>query len=418
MRRAATAALLLSASLAVAQPAFLPPPPAAPGTARPALLQALLEHTRTTLVLRDGRLDGPGAGLIRGLAAPVQHVLLGEDHGNQGIAQFATALWRELQPLGWRHAAVESDPWTTATLETSLRAGGLPAWTRAADGSAAAAAFFTWGPEAAFAQAVVQSVPAPALWGLDQVFVGAAPALLARIAREAASPAARPLAAALADEARAQPLQALGRFDDARLRALAEALSDPADAALLTLAGDLWQSNRIYRGHAVEGVESWFGNDEREQLMRRLYRQAFEAAERRDGRPPKVMLKFGAWHLMRGMTPTMVQGFGGHVAELAAARGHAVLSILALCGPGGRAGSYAGTEQPCDAGLQAEWSFLAPLLSREQVTVFDLRPWRLRPGRLADLPLAVHRVVGSYDLLVFVPSTPGSAFLPGLALPR
>ena len=193
MRRAATAALLLSASLAVAQPAFLPPPPAAPGTARPALLQALLEHTRTTLVLRDGRLDGPGAGLIRGLAAPVQHVLLGEDHGNQGIAQFATALWRELQPLGWRHAAVESDPWTTATLETSLRAGGLPAWTRAADGSAAAAAFFTWGPEAAFAQAVVQSVPAPALWGLDQVFVGAAPALLARIAREAASPAARPL---------------------------------------------------------------------------------------------------------------------------------------------------------------------------------------------------------------------------------
>jgi hypothetical protein len=43
--------------------------------------------------------------------------------------------------------------------------------------------------------------------------------------------------------------------------------------------------------------------------------------------------------------------------------------------------------------------------------MFDLRSWRLRPRRLQQLPAEVQRMVGSYDLLVFVPASPAASVL-------
>ena len=58
------------------------------------------------------------------------------------------------------------------------------------------------------------------------------------------------------------------------------------------------------------------------------------------------MLKLGAYHLFRGASPLLVQSLGGFVAEWAAARQQAVLSVLMLCGPGSQAARYDGEPAP------------------------------------------------------------------------
>ena len=221
--------LALSAALAMSAPPE-PPPPAASGATAAALLDTLVLHSRRSATLQSGRLAGPGADLIRELAAPAQFVLFGEAHANSGIADVATALWAELRPLGFRHAAVEVDPWAAAALESELRLGGVAAWNRflAARGGIIAVPFFSWSPEVRFAEAVLRD--GGSLWGLDQVFIGAGAWLLRDLAASASDPQARVQAEALAAEADGK-LQWLGQVDVQRLQALRNRLQSPADAA-------------------------------------------------------------------------------------------------------------------------------------------------------------------------------------------
>jgi hypothetical protein len=415
------AAALAGTGPAAAHTLALPsaPPPAAEGATPAQLLSALIEHSRHVAQLRDGRLHGPGAALLRELGAQAQHVMLGEQHGNRGIAEVATAWWADLAEAGYTHAALEADPWVVATLERSLRDGGLAAWQRHLHGQGGprAVAFYGWDAEARWVQAVLRARPAgagPALWALDQVFIASAAPRLRELAHGetgARSPAARALAAELAREAEAEA-QWLGRVAPARLDELLALLQDPADAAARRLSEALRLSRQIYGAFSGGGGEAWVANTRREDLMRQLFAEQHRLAEARLGRPPRVMLKLGAYHLFRGASPLLVQSLGGFVAEWAAARRQAVLSVLMLCGKGSQAARYDGEPVACDPMLgDGEWQFLAPFVAAEGLTVFDLRSWRLRARRLAGLPPEVLRVVGSYDLLVFAPRSPASLFL-------
>lgn len=402
----------------VLQPAS-PPPPAADGATAAQLLKALIEHSRHPAQLRDGRLLGPGAVLMRQLGAQAQHVVLGEQHGNQGIADVATAWWADLADAGYTHAALEADPWAVTTLEHTLREGGVEAWARHLEsrGGARSVAFYGWDAEARWVQAVLQARPTsagPVLWGLDQVFIASAAQRLRDLADAdagARSPRARELAGELARDADAQP-QWLGRVAPERLQVLLSLLQDPADAAARRLAEALLLSRQIYGPFTGEAGEPWVANTQREDLMRVRFAEQYRHAEAALGRAPRVMLKLGAYHAFRGASPLPVQGLGGFVTEWAAARRQAVLTALVLCGPGSQAARYDGEPQPCDQMLrEGEWQFLAPFVASEGLTVFDLRSWRLRARRLATLSPEVLRVVGSFDLLVVAPRSPASNFL-------
>lgn len=417
--RLLAAVVLFAVVAAQAQPPE-PPPPAASGVPPAQLLPMLIEHSRRPATLQGGRLAGPGAELLRSLASTSQFVLMGELHGNQGVADFATALWAELQPFGFRHAAVEIDPWAAAALARELPAG-TDAWSAflAERGGVAAMAFYTWAPEARFAASVLRSGRAPALWGLDQVFIGSAAWHLGDIAQGARSAAARRLAAELAADAKGR-LSWLGEVDTSRLQRLRDSLSDPADERWRTLLDAMIDSATIYAPFSGRGGEATLANLRREAGMRRLFLEQYRQAEGRGEPAPKVMFKMGGNHMFRGASTTLVQALGGFVSEFAAARGSEALSLLVLCGPGSHAGGLDGSSVPCgDLADDDDWRFIAPYVSAEALTVFDLRAWRLRPRRLAHLSTEVQRIAGSFDLLVFVPGAPASAFLPGLKpLPR
>lgn len=417
---ASLAALALATGIAFAEPPT-PPPPAPQGAEPQTLLPALIEHSRSTARLENGRLTGAGADLLRTLGAESQFVAIGEEHGNAGIAQFAEAYWRDLNAIGFNYAAIEVDPWVAEAMQRELRAGDSAAWARFIEprGGAVVAPFFSWDAEAQFADAIVDTSRArrePALWGLDQVFLGAAPWLLTEIATNARDPEARAMAAQLAEEARGN-LSWLGQSEAAPLEALRARLTHRRDARYADLMDAMIQSQRIYRPFSGGDGEAWFANVERETLMKQNFLAHYRAAERADGAPPRVLLKFGGYHIYRGATPTMAQGLGGFVNEFAVQNNARSLSIYAACGPGSATAGFAGPPTPCDEGFAETWSFLAPYVSADEITVFDLRAWKLRPRRWAHLPADARQLIASFDLLVIIPNARASEFLPGVTPP-
>jgi len=410
--------LLPPASRALPEPA--PPPAAAPGLKGAELLPALIEHSRSRLQVQDGRLAGDGLPALRALLAPTQFLLLGEDHLVSGIADFATALWHEAHALGYRHAVLEADRWSVAELERRL-AGGEPLlpWLKA-QGGAIALPFYTLAPELRWLQAIVDSRPAPRaprLWGVDQVFLGSVPIVLAPVAAGARDAEARRLAAQAIAASRGS-LSWLSKDSLPLLKALRQRLDAKREPDLQARVQALLDSRSIYQPFSGGDGEAWGANEAREQGMRRDFLRAYRDAERREGRPPKVFAKLGANHLFRGASTTWVQSFGNAMVELARSQDRSSLSLLTLCAPGGQSGSFQGGELPCNAARYGgDWAFLEPYLYPDAITVFDLRSWRLRPGRFAHLPASVQRAVAGFDLLLFVPSGPPARFLDGLTPP-
>lgn len=401
---------------------FTPPPAAelAPGESASVLLPALIAHSRHVAELEGGRLSGEGAEFLRELGRNAHFVVLGEDHGNAGIAEFAAAYWRELNALGYEYAALEIDPYTAAALERELRAGGLAAWGSflAERNGALGAPFVNWRSEAELAEAIVETSTArqrPAIWGLDQVFIGGATWQLREIAAHTRSERARALAEALAADA--VGLDGFARIDPERLGELRAALTHRRDARLAEWVDAMMASRRIYGPFTGGGGEAYFANHERETLMKRLFLAQYEAAAHTDQQAPRVMLKFGSYRTYRGATPTQVQGLGGFVTEFATSRGQQAVTINVMCGPGGQLAQLLGEPVSCDAPREAMFPFLTPYIAADQVTVFDLRVWRLRPGRWEHLPAAMRAMISSFDVLVFVPNGAAAQLLPGLPPP-
>jgi hypothetical protein len=420
------AALAAIATHASAQSTEITPPPRAEladGVPASTLLPALAQHSRHVARLENGRLTGEGADFLRALGAQSQFVLIGEDHGNEGIADFAAAYWRDLNDAGYDYFAIETDPWIAEALERELRAGGVAAWTHYAEanGGAIAAPFYTWTPEVRLAEAVIETSGArrhAALWGLDQVFVTSSGIALRQVAASARSRAARALASSLADQAEADRMAWLTHGETQPLLDLRRALNGRQDRDEAAAVDAIIQSQRIYRPFSVGGGEALLANIERENLMRQLFLENYRAAERADGAPPRVMLKFGSYHMYRGATPTHVQGLGGFVTEFAHTTGGNALSIATVCGPGGFVGTLDRPRIACDEGFAENFGFIAGQVEPDHITIFDLRIWKLRPGRWDHLPAEMRQFIDTYDVLVVVPGGAGSTFLPGLTVPQ
>jgi hypothetical protein len=364
-------------------------------------LDALLQANRWPVIVSKQGLDGEGARRIAAWADEAQFFMLGEDHGNAGLAQFATALARTLGPRGYRHTAIEVDPLMTAKLTATMK-GGKASLARylAEDQRALAMPFFGWNEEADFIGAALEFGP---LWGLDQTFIGAAHVHLDEIAALSKTPAVRAMAGQLAKAARARPLGLLGSIDVQQLAALRQAMPPEEDPAARALADRLIESSLIYEPFVRGQGSKYAANHAREALMKRYFLAAFTAALKNEGKPPKVLLKFGANHLQRGLSSTRVPSLGNFLAEYAFAHlGRPVFNLSMLCGPGGQMASFQGDASPCDAGFRKVYGPLEPHLLDQGATLFDLRPLRDRPDLWQSWGQEFKEWVWSYDAIVVV----------------
>jgi hypothetical protein len=304
-----------------------------------------------------------------------------------------------------------------------VTAGGLDGLRRHFADPGRIVAFYGMREEAEWLAAARTALPGgrPFLWGTDYE-IGADRHLIAML-RDARKPA--PAQAALA-RLEAASNAAWGRY--AASRNIQHIFAFSGDPALVTAlrsawpkpdSKSLWILDTLQETLEINGLwaarRSWESNERRGNFMRRNFVRHWRS-EKKAGRSPRVFLKYGASHMMRGRNSTETFDLGALVPEIAAVEGGRAFSLLVLPG----ANTSMAALDPETFGYKpvpAEGEYqrgLAPILSQalpDAFTLFDTS--KLRPllgfSRTPADPELMRMVHGFDAILVMSGSTASSA---------
>lgn len=383
---------------------------AAAQTPAPADTRALLAANTRPFTYAGGRLAGPGADFLMGQMAKAQFVLLGESHHDHEVPIFAGALYGRLrQDLGFRYLAVEQDPLAIADLNSPAYRGDLKKIAAFSRSHPTHLGFSSDQDLGFLAQATASARPGdPSVWGLEQA--QGSIRYLEELVALAPNAGVRATAQALLQEARAKESRTSpGGFihDDPttlpRLTALKAAFAartgSRADVLLtgIVTSAEIYSYNR--RAMAGERV-GLYNNTEREALFKRAFMDHYRQVARA-GAPPKVMFKFGSWHMYRGRSPGGAFTLGNFAHELAISNGREAYGIVVV-----PVGGY-----NSDVTEEGEWmKALFPDGPPKQPVVIDLRP--LHPWSRAfanQVPVeqqaALRDYIFAHDAIVVLPNS-------------
>lgn len=381
---------------------------AAEGSPNTEKLHSLLRDHAYILTVDDDGIGGPGREWLMERAGRSRFVLLGESHMTAEIPRITRGIWQSIHSLGFEHAAIETDPWTAGLIENKLRSGNENAYPDYVNaGNRWTIPFYTTVEETEFLRSVIgkSGSRSPALWGLDQIFNAGGVRVLKRLQELAATDRQREAVQAALESAR-ENADFVGTAEGDELDALDEAFQGARGEAA-RLVSQLLLSHQIYGPFSRGEGSVYEANRLREQLMKRNFMDYYRHAMERRDRPPGVLLKFGAFHMFRGFTPTQVLGLGNFVTELATADGEQSLAVLIVCA-GGRARTFrTGEAEPCQ-GLQPPSSF-RERYPDDGYALFDLEALRPHHELWAFLPELLKKVIWSYDAMIVVPeATPAT----------
>ena len=347
------------------------------GPSAVAQLDSLLTVHSRVVELTGGTLGGPGGQFILDQGARAQFVALGEAHNTSDIPRFVTALFRALEArAGYHYYAEEQDPVTMEMISKPPRRGNRDSVVAVSRRDPFAYTFMADQELEMLADiGAASTARADPIWGCDQAF--GATHILTQLIALPLSDEARAFATALRDTAAAKErVRDLDKYHymarEPKSAAFAQ-LQRLVHAAPGTdadhLVRDLVASDRMYRNW-VEG-RRYDNGYEREEWMKSCFLDHYRRAEARDHAPPRVLLKFGHWHLFRGLGPSNLQTLGDFVSEFAESnRGQSFhIAIFANNPPGSAEGDL------------STWSDSTPaLLARRapqtEWTIVDLRALR------------------------------------------
>ncbi|MGE0815548.1 MAG: hypothetical protein AB7O93_19590 [Vicinamibacterales bacterium] len=384
------------------------------GGAQTPSLDDTLASVRRPIALRDGRLEGAGADLLRVALQSTPYVLIGEDHGLAEIPAFSAAIFRDLAGRGVRDLVLEVGPEAGRRLTRAVGAADPEAevrdWVRQYPFSLA---FYDLVQEFEFLrQARAAAGPGLRITGVDQELMGASRMLLESVAsKDDAIPGLLSLERQAYERAVASgnpldlfmltgPADALAALRDRLARG-----SAPRDAALVA---SILDSRGIYALNAQSGYQS---NLTRAALMKRSYVDQIPPDLR--AAPPPALFKFGAYHVMKGLNLLESREIGNYVAEMADGRGTPSLHLLVMAVKG-RQRRFAGVGTPYVAAPVdqvgpgvSDFPFAKPVFERALAehgwSLFDFREMRRWAIRQTDLDPRLLRMVNGFDLAVLIP---------------
>lgn len=390
-----------------------PPRAQQPQTGGPqASLLDALRRNRLPLTMGDGP-AGRGWDWLLEQARNARFTLIGEEHGVAETAQLSAALFKALRASGYSRMAIELSPIIARDIETAARRDGLQGIMD----------FFarpdTWSPmylreEARFLASVVSAAPKNerVLWGFDRelfsdrYLISRLEARAPRSARESFTRLKEASTSSWAQRETNPGPPFLFAQDPALVSAVRAAWPNPdgeSDTILRTLEESL-AINAVARTGTA-----WDSAERRAQWMRGNL--AARLSERR-GRasPPKVVLKFGYNHMIRGANYVNIFDVGAMTDEVAALSGGRAFHILVLPGPGSRQAvlgpgrSFVSVSSDEFDEFRAGDQRLTRVLSNADATgheVIDLRPLRTLAMRgLEGWNADVVRTIHGYDAAV------------------
>ena len=385
-------------------------------------LKALLDANTYSVALDDGSLTGPGADLIFENAAGTQFVALGEEHYNFHIPAITSALFRELNDrYGYQYFMTEQDPVMMEVFSAAPVRGDV-------EKIGALAAQYPMGVTFNSEQELqmladigrMSAEVDDVIWGCDQVsgVTHILDQLLNEPLDEPALEAIRELRKTSSEKEAVRDYKKGHYIFDADTEDFEQLRSDigaaPGSRAEWLL-DVLINSSRIF-GFYKNGNENilpgyYENNRFREEHLKDLCLAKYRASET-DVALPRVLMKFGSWHLYEGLSPTRIHTIGDFFSNVARFNGQEFLSIHFTTRP----------EDPEEAMSQIGfiWPFVRDLDPGE-FAVIDLRPFRRNPNRVlvekanGDEWLQAHkdsyiRLVYGYDLIFFVGADKEASF--------
>ena len=272
-------------------------------------------------------------------ARDARFTLIGEEHGVAETAQLSAALFKAVRGSGYRRMAIELSPIIAQDIEAAAKRNGVQGILNFY------AAPSTWSPmylreEAQFLASVVSSAPRNerVLWGLD---------------REIFSD--RYLISRLEPKVPPRAKESFARLKEASTNAGAlqqqnqgpPFLFSSQDPAIVSAVRAAWpnadrESDMILRtleeSLAINAVArtgtAWDSSERRAQWMRNGLAERLR--EERGRGSPKVMMKFGYNHMIRGANYVNIFDLGAMTDEVAALNGGRAFHIIVLPGPGSR----------------------------------------------------------------------------------
>jgi erythromycin esterase-like protein len=367
----------------------------------------------------DGqRFSGEGYKWLLRRGSDAHAFLLGEEHGIAENPKLAAQLFTALAAHGYRHVAVEISPPMAAALDRALVSGGPSALTRLLITPESRVAFFGLKEEAEWLAAARAAVPKgkQALWGLDYEL--AADRYLIGLLGQRPKPAAAvaPLAkleaasnASWARYAETRNPQFIYSFagDPKTVQAVRAAwpAGDPESERILDTLEQTLAINAQWG--AGKGYES---NVLRTQFLRANFLRYWRQTRPGD----RVLMKFGASHMVRGVSMSDVFDLGTLVPELVAERGGESFHLLVLPGPGSQTANLDPTQFRYVPGNRNEYGEGTEVFDEAvlpgKFTLFDTAPLRpIASSTDKDVPLALWRVIHGFDaVLVMTGSHPSS----------
>jgi hypothetical protein len=346
-------------------------------------------------------------------ARDAHFTLIGEEHGVAETAQFSAALFNALRGSGYSRMAIELSPIVAQDIETAARRNGLQGILN----------FFarpdTWSPmylreEAQFIASVVNAAPRSerVLWGFDREIFSdryLISRLEPRVPRRARESFTHLKEASTNAEAQRQnnpgPPFLFSGQDPSIVSAVRASWPNPdrdSDIILRTLEESL-AINAVARTGTA-----WDSSERRAQWMRSALAERLR--EERGRGSPKVMMKAGYNHMIRGANYVNIFDVGAMTDEVAALNGGRAFHIIVLPGPGSRQAvlgpgrSFVSVSSDEFDEFQAGDQRLTRVLSNAAATgheVIDLRA--LRPLAMRGLEgwnADVVRTIHGYDAAV------------------
>jgi hypothetical protein len=365
-------------------------------------LTLIKAHVRPIERDRSGAYSGESWNALVADAAGAQFVMVGEQHGSGDIARFEAALHRELARRGFTHSGLEVGPYSTEFAERLVRSGkGKLQSYIAAPGHGFSLPFLVFGEEAEMAEQMVASSSdkSHALFGLDQEFVGAGPILATELRDLATSDGQRKAAADFAAAAAKDPML-VAKMEDEGLSALERAFQGNARA--LAIVDAMRVSARIYAPYFSKVGSTYASNLERETYMKTNLVRQFEAAEKRNGKAPKVFFKFGGYHAMRGLSGTNVPSLANFLAEWGLPRNYRLVNLMVDCIGGEALNPQTGKAQACEPYFPSDGLLYKAVADGPRVQIVDLRALRPQLGRLKGVDEATRKNILAFDYYVAI----------------
>jgi hypothetical protein len=371
-----------------------------------------LGEIRTELHVDGGGLSGPGSVVLKDAISKADFVLIGEDHLTKEIPRLTTAVCNAMGPdLGGM--VLEIGPSAAEFVSANMRA--------ADHNSRMTALLHKYPNSVAFADsrqendlvshcAAVSKSKDFHVWGLDQEFLGASGWLLEQMLATHPGPKSAAAIKRLQAEEQKSAAAAKASGDPSKLFLLSASEAELRNAKVAVdadgtpkakqLFASLVESHEIYQKNAEGSPDA---NGQRARLMKRLLHADLAQTPQK-----KLLLKFGDWHLYKGVNPLHQRDIGNFVAERAESEGKIALHIIVL-GPKGTRRGFAGYDKPTTTEPfvltdDRDYVWMKPLIATQNPgswTVFDLRKLRFSKSKPTDSD--IERLIYGYDLMVLAP---------------